>query len=41
MDTQQLFEDFKNHIESLDDNAIRQSIAKAVEHSSDSSELLN
>lgn len=39
MDMRQLFDDFKKHIESLDDDAIRQSIARAVEHSSNSSSL--
>jgi hypothetical protein len=39
MDMRQLFDDFKRHVESLDDEAIRQSIAKAVEHSSNSLSL--
>lgn len=39
MDMRQLFDDFKKHVESLDDDAIRQSIARAVEHSSNSSSL--
>lgn len=36
MDMRALFEDFKRHIETLDDEAIRQSIARAVDCSRNS-----
>ena len=39
MDMTKLFEDFKNHVEQLDDDAIKQSISRAVEHSINSSSL--
>lgn len=39
MDMQKLFEDFKKHVEQLDDDAIKQSISRAVEHSINSSSL--
>lgn len=39
MDMRQLFDDFKKHVEALDDDAIRQSIVRAVECSSNSSSL--
>lgn len=39
MDMRQLFNDFKKHVESLDDEAIRRSITRAVEHSNDSSSI--
>ena len=39
MDMKKLFEDFKKHVEQLDDDAIKQSISRAVEHSINSSSL--
>lgn len=39
MDMRQLYDDFKKHVESLSDDAIRQSITAAIEHSSSSSSL--
>ena len=33
MDMKKLFEDFKKHVEQLDDDAIKQSISRAIEHS--------
>ena len=39
MDMKKLFEDFKKHVEQLDDDAFKQSINRAVEHSINSSSL--
>ena len=39
MDMKKLFKDFKNHIKQLDNDAIKHSISKAVEHSINSSSL--
>ena len=39
MDMKKLFEDFKKHVGQLDDDAIKQSISRAVEHSINSSSL--
>ena len=39
MDMTKLFEDFKNHIEQLDDDAIRYSVSRAIQHSINSSAL--
>ena len=39
MDMKKLFLDFKKHVEQLDDDAIKQSISRAVEHSINSSSL--
>ena len=39
MDINKLFEDFKNHVEQLDNDMIKQSISRAVEHSINSSYL--
>lgn len=39
MDMKKLFEDFKKHVEQLDDDAIKHSISRAVEHSINSSSL--
>ena len=39
MDMKKLFEDFKKHVEQLDDDAIKHSISRAVEHSINNSSL--
>ena len=39
MNMKKLFEDFKIYVKQLDDDAIKQSISSAVEHSIDSSSL--
>ena len=39
MDMTKLFEDFKKHIEQLDDDAIRYSVSRAIQHSINSSAL--
>lgn len=39
MDMRQLLDDFKKHVDSMDDYAIKQSIEGAVEHSLNSSFL--
>lgn len=39
MDMRQLLDDFKKHVDSMDDHAIKQSIEGAIEHSINSSFL--